>query len=456
MFHQKDYNFFLLRVFLDFFAIIFSWMIAYFVRFKLIPGGQLNLELFFFNLGFIISPLVIISLNNVKLYNSTRILSWVEELQAIIKGVARASLLIIVLFYFFSPEKVSRLTLLIFWVVLTFLLVFERAMVNQLIGKARAKGRNVKTVLIVGHGDRVDEFIKKILGSKRVGLQCLGICDGDLNKDYGLENYKQPLPELIADMNPDIIAVGYPPQESEKIWFQVNSCNNSFSNLLVIQDINSSQLGTTLLDFYNIPVLNINQTQIGFFGRLIKRLFEFSVSLIGLVVISPLLIFIALGIKLTSRGPVFYSQKRVTENGNIFSMLKFRSMYQGKKSHAVQMTVKNDPRVTRFGKFLRKTSLDELPQLFNVLKGDMALVGPRPERPELVEKFSAEISGYQLRHKVKAGISGWAQVNGWRGDTSIETRIEFDLYYIRNWSLFFDIKIILFTFFKGFVNKNAY
>jgi lipopolysaccharide/colanic/teichoic acid biosynthesis glycosyltransferase len=146
----------------------------------------------------------------------------------------------------------------------------------------------------------------------------------------------------------------------------------------------------------------------------------------------------------------------VTRDEKIFTMYKFRSMRSDIAEGTAHWTEENDPRVTKIGRFLRRTSLDELPQLFNVIGGSMSLIGPRPERPELVEKFNTEIPGYRMRHRVKAGISGWAQVNGWRGNTSLERRIEFDLFYIRNWSMLFDLKIVLYTFFRGFVNENAY
>jgi len=177
---------------------------------------------------------------------------------------------------------------------------------------------------------------------------------------------------------------------------------------------------------------------------------------IGVIIISPILLVLAVLVKLSSPGPVIYKQKRVTRDEKIFTMYKFRSMRNDIPEGTVHWTEENDPRVTKIGRFLRKTSLDELPQLFNVIGGSMSLIGPRPERPELVEKFNSEIPGYRMRHRVKAGISGWAQVNGWRGNTSLERRIEFDLFYIRNWSMLFDLKIVLYTFFRGFVNENAY
>jgi exopolysaccharide biosynthesis polyprenyl glycosylphosphotransferase len=192
-------------------------------------------------------------------------------------------------------------------------------------------------------------------------------------------------------------------------------------------------------------------------GAIAKRVTDALVSVILIVVLSPLLLLIAVLVKLTSPGPILYSQERMGLDGRSFAMLKFRSMKADAERHsgAVWADVKDDRR-TKLGTFLRKTSLDELPQLWNVLYGDMSLVGPRPERPIFVNKFRKEIPHYMLRHKVRAGITGWAQVNGWRGNTSLESRIECDLFYIKNWSYILDLKILTMTVWKGFINKNAY
>ena len=187
-----------------------------------------------------------------------------------------------------------------------------------------------------------------------------------------------------------------------------------------------------------------------------KRVFDVCFSLLGLLILSPLLILFAILIKLTSRGPIFYFQERASFDGKSFTIIKFRTMFVDAEEAGPGWTIKGDARITPLGKFMRATSIDELPQLFNVLKGDMSLVGPRPERPVYISEFKHKVPHYMLRHKVPAGITGWAQINGWRGDTSIDKRIEFDLYYITNWSLFFDLKIMFLTFFKGIVNKNAY
>jgi exopolysaccharide biosynthesis polyprenyl glycosylphosphotransferase len=206
-----------------------------------------------------------------------------------------------------------------------------------------------------------------------------------------------------------------------------------------------------------VPLLLFNQIPYTYSDRLLKRTLDILGSGFFLALFSPLYLLLALLVKLSSKGPVFYSQKRIGADGKEFLMFKFRSMrMDAEVSTGAVWAIQNDSRVTSIGRFLRKSSLDEIPQFYNVLRGDMSIVGPRPERPEFVSTFRKEIPQYMLRHKMKSGITGWAQVNGWRGNTSIEERIKFDLFYIRNYSLLFDIKIMLLTFIKGFIHKNAY
>lgn len=211
-------------------------------------------------------------------------------------------------------------------------------------------------------------------------------------------------------------------------------------------------------DLQGLPIIHIRHVPLtNMFNATMKRLVDIAGAVFGLVIFSPIMLVTALLVKVTSPGPVLYSQERVGLHNHTFKMYKFRSMeVQDPKKERSQWTTPHDPRVTPIGKFIRKTSIDEMPQFFNILVGDMSLVGPRPERPLFVEKFKEEIPRYMIKHQVRPGLTGWAQVNGYRGDTSITKRIEHDLYYIENWSLGFDFKIMFLTIFKGFINKNAY
>lgn len=207
-----------------------------------------------------------------------------------------------------------------------------------------------------------------------------------------------------------------------------------------------------------LPVVNIRHVPLtNTFNMICKRIMDIIGSVVAILIFSPVMLVTAVLVKTTSKGPLIYRQERVGLHNQVFQMYKFRSMeVQSPGREKKAWTVRNDPRVTRVGRVIRRTSIDELPQLFNILKGDMSLVGPRPERPFFVEKFREEIPRYMVKHQVRPGLTGWAQVNGFRGDTSIKKRIEYDLYYIENWTLGLDIKILFLTFFKGFVNKNAY
>ena len=207
-----------------------------------------------------------------------------------------------------------------------------------------------------------------------------------------------------------------------------------------------------------LPVINIRYIPLdNLVNKFLKRAIDIIGSLILIILFSPIMICVAIFTKITSPGPIIFKQERVGLNNKIFTMFKFRSMkVQSKEEEKAEWTTENDPRKTKFGSFIRKTSLDELPQFFNVLIGNMSLVGPRPERPYFVEQFKDEIPKYMVKHQIRPGITGWAQVNGLRGDTSIEKRVEYDIYYLENWTFWFDIKILFLTVFKGFVNKNAY
>ena len=248
--------------------------------------------------------------------------------------------------------------------------------------------------------------------------------------DYPSEKIKQ----LVADL--------------EQMGVTCNCCIHTFSIDGVERSIET---------FGNRPVVSYTKTTIDFRQALVKRAIDIVGSLVGLIITAVITPFVALAIRIESPGPIFFAQERIGLGNKPFKMYKFRSMgVQDPKKEAKEWTTKNDVRVTPVGRVIRKTSLDELPQFWNVLKGDMSLIGPRPERPLFVEKFKEEIPRYMIKHQVRPGITGWAQVNGFRGDTSIRSRIEHDLYYIENWSLGLDIKILFLTFFKGFVNKNAY
>jgi putative colanic acid biosynthesis UDP-glucose lipid carrier transferase len=254
------------------------------------------------------------------------------------------------------------------------------------------------------------------------------------------------------------VYVALPMSATERITDLANEMSSRLAHVCLVPDLfHLNILNSRITDIGGLPVIHMIDEAPLDFRRAVKRMMDIAFSALFLLVAFPILFVIALAVKLSSRGPVFYRQERMGLNGQTFDMLKFRSMpVNAEKSTGAVWAKAGENRATRVGAFLRKTSLDELPQFFNVLKGDMSVVGPRPERPVFIDQFRDQIPKYMLRHKMKAGITGWAQVNGWRGNTSIEKRIEFDLYYIQNWSLRLDLKIMLMTVWKGFVHENAY
>lgn len=453
---KKEYNDFLVKVFVDTVAVLFSWFFAYFLRFYVIPGGIGEPLDLFAKLSILVLILELFFINRHKLYTSSFHTAWQEEIQLIFYSSLQAFLAFVVFLYFFFDVRVSRVSIGLYFVLVTIFLILGRIVLYNVIESMRLRGKVMKHVMLIGHAKALKRYVKSVENLPGNGIKIVGQYDGKHHSIAGYRQLEGDLMEVIAKEKPDTVVIGYPPDHHEREQEIIAKCYDLLQTVIVLPNLPFSYIGSRIVDFHQVPVVYLNQTNLSYFQKMGKRFFDFIFSLVGMIIISPLLLFLAVLVKLTSPGPVFFKQKRVTEHGREFTMLKFRSMSCRPVETKHDWTVKDDPRVTCFGRFIRKTSLDELPQLFNVLIGDMSLIGPRPERPELVYKFIDEIPAYQLRHKVKAGLSGWAQVNGWRGNTSLTRRIEFDLFYIKNWSFLLDVKIIFLTFIKGFINKNAY
>ncbi len=451
----------------DLILIAFSWILAYLIRFHLpiikvtkdIPPWEHHLPLL---LLLILVCSAIFNLMN--LYRPMRFAKVSKEIKELWKAFTISLILFIFFAYFFKEYRYSRLTILYFWVIALLTLSLSRLIFRRLLRVLRKKGMNLRYILVVGEGNLLGKLLRAIYHHPELGLKPVGILSGKTesigNIIEGVEvigTYEE-LPELVRKKGVDKVFIVLPFQRHEKIKDLLFSLKDEFVDIKIVSDLyDLFQLRGGIEEIDGLPIINIRETPLLGWGKIFKRLIDIMVSSLGLLILSPLFLFIALLIKMTSKGPVFYKQKRMGLDGNIFEMIKFRSMVvDAEKGTGSVWANENDPRRTPFGKILRKTSLDELPQLWNVLKGEMSLVGPRPERPELIERFKEVIPNYMLRHKIKAGMTGWAQVNGWRGNTSLEKRIEHDIYYIEHWSLLFDIKILLLTFFKGFVHKNAY
>jgi Undecaprenyl-phosphate glucose phosphotransferase len=358
----------------------------------------------------------------------------------------------------------SRKLVVVFFVANIFLETLERNAIRIVLRSMRSKGYNQKHIVLVGYSRAAERYIDRILANPEWGYQVRGILDD--HREWGSDYRGISIIGKISDLEGvlelnvlDEIAITLSLKEYGNLEEIVAACEKSGVHTKFIPDYNQFiPTRPYTEDVQGLPVINIRHVPLNDpLNAAMKRIVDIFGAVVALILFSPIMIVTAVIIKVTSPGPILFRQERVGLHNRPFSMYKFRSMeIQDPKDEKKQWTTKHDPRVTPIGKVIRKTSIDEMPQLFNVLRGDMSLVGPRPERPFFVERFKEEIPRYMIKHQVRPGMTGWAQVNGLRGDTSITKRIEHDLYYIENWTMGLDFKILFLTFFKGFINKNAY
>ena len=361
-------------------------------------------------------------------------------------------------------QHFSRVLVMFFFVVNTAAETLERNLIRTCLRSMRSKGYNQKHVLLVGYSRAAESYIDRVAANPVWGYQIRGILDdhrhrGDHYKGVRVIGATSDL-KTILDMNLlDEIAITLSIRDYAGLERMVAECEKSGVHTKFIPDYNKFiPTRPYTEDLQGLPVINIRHVPLNdLLNATMKRIMDLLGAVTALILFSPVMVITAAIIKSTSPGPIIYSQERVGLHNRPFKMYKFRSMeVQLPGQEKGRWTTPHDPRVTPVGRLIRKTSIDELPQLFNVLAGSMSLVGPRPERPFFVERFKEEIPRYMIKHQVRPGMTGWAQINGYRGDTSIEKRIEHDLYYIENWTLGFDFKILFLTVFKGFINKNAY
>ncbi len=338
-----------------------------------------------------------------------------------------------------------------------------RVAVRHVFEQRWRRGIGLKRVLIAGAGDLGRAVADKLIENREMGYQLAGFVDDRAGGDHigyrglPLLGTLDDAADILQRERIDQLYVALPLDDHVKMLALVESANREIVDIRVVPDLlQVIALRAQLEDLDGIPIINIHGVPLRGFNGVLKRALDVALSAVGLVALALPLAVIALVIRLTSPGPALYRQERMGLDGKRFWVWKFRSMYADAEQETGPVWAsEDDPRCTPIGRFLRRTSLDELPQLWNVLLGHMSLVGPRPERPFFVEQFKHRIPQYMLRHKVKAGLTGWAQVNGWRGNTSLEKRIEYDLYYIENWSVALDIKILWLTLVKGF-HRHAY
>lgn len=452
---------------IDAVVLVLSYFLAWLIRFvgpmAATAVRTRSFRQYMLMLVFIV-PVYLLLYQAFTLYTPMRMQGRRLVLANIIKANSLGLLILMFTFYMIDESDFSRSTYIMFYVINIVLQWCVRMLIFMLLRDMREKGLNQKQLICVGYSRAAEEYIDRVLANPQWGYVIRGILDD--NVPAGTEYKGIKVLGRIANLNVilpenrlDEIAITLGLSEYYRLEEIVALCEKSGVHTKFIPDYNKIiPTKPYTEDILGLPVINIRYVPLNnTFNALVKRVMDIVGSIVGIIVTSPLMLLMCLIIKLTSPGPLIYKQERVGLHNQTFWMYKFRSMeVQPESEEKKAWTVKNDPRVTPIGKFMRHTSIDELPQLFNILKGNMSLVGPRPERPFFVEKFREEIPRYMVKHQVRPGLTGWAQVNGYRGDTSIRKRIEYDLYYIENWSIGLDIKIIFLTFFKGFINKNAY
>lgn len=467
LFKDNQINFSRLHMPIDAVVIALSYALAWAIRFvgpfassavRARSFGQYMFALLF------IVPAYLLLYQAFTLYEPMRMQGRRLVLANIVKANTLGILLIMFALYNIEEYYFSKLTLFMFYVLNIILAWGARMLVFYLLRDMRKRGLNQKQMVLVGYSRAAEEYIDRVQQNPQWGYIIRGILDdnvpaGTMYKGVKVIGRIANLMVILPANRLDEIAITLGLSEYYRLEEIVALCEKSGVHTKFIPDYNNIiPTKPYTEDILGLPVINIRYVPLSnTFNSMVKRAMDIAGSVVAILVSSPVMLLMCILIKLTSPGPLIYKQERVGIHNKTFWMYKFRSMeVQPESEERKAWTVKNDPRVTAVGRFMRRTSIDELPQLFNILKGNMSLVGPRPERPFFVEKFREEIPRYMVKHQVRPGLTGWAQVNGYRGDTSIRKRIECDLYYIENWSIGFDIKILFLTIFKGFINKNAY
>lgn len=465
--NQKYFN--RLHVILDAVVIAASYMLAWYIRFAS-PISDIDASVgvysisTYFEMLYVIVPGYLILYYNFNLYTPKRATVHKYEILNIFQANVVGLILLMAGWYLVAQIHFSRAMMGYFFILNILFTTLGRSLIRALLQYFREKGYNLKYILLVGYSRAAEEYINRINSNPQWGYVVRGILDdsvprGTLYKGVKVVGSIENLLYILPQNKLDEIAITLPLKDYDNLEHIVDICEKSGVHTKFIPDYNSMFPSRPYTeDLMGLPVINIRYVPLSnTLNWISKRVVDVAAALVGLVVSSPVMLIAAIAIGCTSRGPVIFKQERIGLHNKPFKMYKFRTMEVQKPSTEQQgWTTKDDPRVTRVGKFLRRTSIDELPQLFNILKGDMSVVGPRPERPQFVEKFKEEIPRYMVKHQVRPGLTGWAQINGYRGDTSIKRRIEYDIFYIENWTMSFDIKIMFLTIFKGFINKNAY
>lgn len=456
--NQKYFN--RLHVVLDAIIIAASYGLSWGIKFY-DDGRTMMNHMYIVGLICII-PMYLILYLIFNVYSPKRVQTIKEEISNIIKSNTVGLVIFIMALYMLHQPHFSRQMMFIFYIINNTAEIIFRNLIRWVLRKIRNRGFNQKHILLVGYSRAAEGYIDRIKANPQWGYHIMGILDDNVKTGTKYRGEQvigeiSRLDDILLENELDEIAITLGIAEYAKLEKIVAICEKSGVHTKFIPDYNNFiPTRPYTEDLLGLPVINIRHVPLnGGFNKFIKRFTDIVGSLLLIILFSPIMLAVALAVKVSSKGPVIYKQERVGLHNRNFVMYKFRSM-KINRCDELHFTTQNDDRTTKIGRFIRKCSLDELPQLFNVLKGDMSLVGPRPERPEFVEQFKEQIPRYMIKHQVRPGMTGWAQINGYRGNTSIQKRIEYDLYYIENWTLWFDIAILFQTIFKGFVNKNAF
>lgn len=422
-------------------AYFFSWYLRFKSGFFVQDAGVLPAKTYFSAL-FLIIPGYLLLYSIFQLYMPRRVKSYRKELMDIIRANGIGFMIFILVLYFIKQEHFSRQMLCIFFFINISLEFASRYLIRTILWKMRKQGLNQKHILMIGESQMAEQYMDRLRENPKWGYQVFAHL-----KD------EEKLERILEGNELDEVVIALRAEDYGKLERIVDVCEKAEVHTKMIPDFgNVISTRPYIEDVQGIPVIHVRRVPLNIMrNRAAKRAVDLIGATVAIILFSPVMLLTVLVVALTEEGSVIYRQERVGLHNQVFYMYKFRSMImQDEEKEKAEWSTRNDPRITPVGKLIRRTSIDELPQLFNVLKGEMSLVGPRPERPQFVQKFRDEIPRYMVKHQVRPGMTGWAQINGYRGNTSIEKRIEYDLYYIENWTMVFDMKILILTIFKGF------
>lgn len=446
-----------LNAILDGIIVFFSFLGGYWIRFYVLPNGVSVISYQEYVLvALALVPLHLLTYAELGLYESRRQKRIYQEMGTLLKGNVIDLVILLMVLFVVKTVHFSRLAIVLFFIFSNTLLGLKRIVTHKALDKFRSRGFNQKRVLVVGCGETIRSYTEEIKKSPYFGYELLGYVS-DCKKKLGLGYLGKfdQLGKLLETHKPDEVVICLDTSEYERMPDVIQACEKSGVKVSLIPFYVKYISSNPQFDSVNgLPMINLRRVPLDNLGNaFMKRSVDIVGSLILILLTSPIMLIAAIGVKLSSPGPIIFAQERVGKNKKLFRMYKFRSMRVNDKE-TTGWSTNSDSRKTKFGAFIRKFSIDELPQFFNVLKGDMSLVGPRPELPYYVDQFKEEVPRYMVKHQVRPGITGWAQVHGFRGDTSIPERIRHDIYYIENWSFALDIKILFMTLVRV-VNKET-